>query len=151
MSDPGSVATLRDREAPLKQAPWLWHPPLPLEGVPVLVSPPNPVKALKYFFSVGFLWSVQMPYAALAVITWLHLQPALERSATFKADWILQMLARNLGRGEESLRVVTLGALSAADADMLTLVLIGSSATRRIERGDGGVWVYTPRGYQAKS
>ncbi len=97
MSDPGSVATLRDREAPLKQAPWLWHPPLPLEGVPVLVSPPNPVKALKYFFSVGFLWSVQMPYAALAVITWLHLQPALERSATFKADWILQMLARNLG------------------------------------------------------
>ena len=61
------------------------------------------------------------------------------------------VLARNLGRDGESLRVVTLGALSAADADMLTLVLVGSSATRRIERGDGGVWVYTPRGYQAKS
>jgi cobalt-precorrin 5A hydrolase/precorrin-3B C17-methyltransferase len=59
------------------------------------------------------------------------------------------VLARNLGRDGESLRVVTLGALSAADADMLTLVLIGSSATRRIERGDGGVWVYTPRGYRA--
>ncbi len=60
------------------------------------------------------------------------------------------VLARNLGRDGESLRVVTLGALTSADADMLTLVLIGSSATRRIERGDGGVWVYTPRGYQAK-
>ena len=60
------------------------------------------------------------------------------------------VLARNLGRDGESLRVTTLGALVADDADMLTLVLIGSSVTRRIERGDGGVWVYTPRGYQAK-
>jgi sterol desaturase/sphingolipid hydroxylase (fatty acid hydroxylase superfamily) len=70
---------------------------LPLAGVPVFVSPPNPVKALKYFVSIGFLWSVQIPYAALAVITWLYLQPALARCVAFKADWILQMLARNLG------------------------------------------------------
>ena len=61
------------------------------------------------------------------------------------------VLARNLGRDGESLRVTSLDALTTADADMLTLVLIGSSATRRIARGDGGVWVYTPRGYQAKS
>ena len=33
---------------------------------------------------------------------------------------------------------------------MLTMVLIGSSETRRIGRGDGGCWVYTPRGYAAK-
>ena len=29
---------------------------------------------------------------------------------------------------------------------MLTLVLVGSSETRRLVRG-GGIWVYTPRGY----
>ena len=34
--------------------------------------------------------------------------------------------------------------------DMLTLVMIGSSETRAIARGDGGTWVYTPRGYAAK-
>jgi cobalt-precorrin 5A hydrolase/precorrin-3B C17-methyltransferase len=33
---------------------------------------------------------------------------------------------------------------------MLTLVLVGSSETRRVHRGDGGVWVYTPRGYGAR-
>jgi cobalt-precorrin 5A hydrolase/precorrin-3B C17-methyltransferase len=34
---------------------------------------------------------------------------------------------------------------------MLTVVLIGSSETRRVEKGDGGAWVYTPRGYAAKA
>ncbi len=59
------------------------------------------------------------------------------------------VLARNLGRDGESVRVVSLGELGADDADMLTLVLVGSSQTRLIERG-GRRWVYTPRGYSAK-
>ena len=33
--------------------------------------------------------------------------------------------------------------------DMLTLVLVGASTTRRVRRRDGGLWVYTPRGYDA--
>jgi len=33
---------------------------------------------------------------------------------------------------------------------MLTLVVVGSSETRMVERPDGGVWVYTPRGYASK-
>jgi cobalt-precorrin 5A hydrolase/precorrin-3B C17-methyltransferase len=33
---------------------------------------------------------------------------------------------------------------------MLTLVIVGSSETRRVARPDGGVRVYTPRGYAAK-
>ncbi|HEY0834297.1 MAG TPA: precorrin-3B C(17)-methyltransferase, partial [Azospirillum sp.] len=60
------------------------------------------------------------------------------------------VLARNLGREGETARVITLGALSADQVDMLTLVLIGSRETRRVPRGDGGAWVYTPRGYAAK-
>jgi cobalt-precorrin 5A hydrolase/precorrin-3B C17-methyltransferase len=60
------------------------------------------------------------------------------------------ILARNLGRPGETVTVTTLAALDAADVDMLTLVMIGSSETRAIPRGDGGTWVYTPRGYAAK-
>ena len=60
------------------------------------------------------------------------------------------VLARNLGRAGEAVSVIDLAALGADAVDMLTLVLIGSSATRRVARGDGGVWVYTSRGYAAK-
>ena len=47
--------------------------------------------------------------------------------------------------------VTTLEALSPDDVDMLTVVLVGSSETRRLDRSDGGAWVYTPRGYAAKA
>lgn len=59
------------------------------------------------------------------------------------------VLARNLGRADENVRVVTLDTLSVDDVDMLTLVLIGSSSTKTIKRGEA-TWVYTPRGYAAK-
>ncbi|WP_420349226.1 precorrin-3B C(17)-methyltransferase [Pelagibius sp.] len=61
------------------------------------------------------------------------------------------VLARNLGRPGESLSVMDLGALSPDKVDMLTVVLVGSGETRRVGRGDGGDWVYTPRGYAAKA
>ena len=60
------------------------------------------------------------------------------------------VLARNLGRDGEAVTVIDLAALAPEAVDMLTVILIGSSATRRVARGDGGVWVYTPRGYAAK-
>ena len=59
------------------------------------------------------------------------------------------ILARNLGREGENVQVITLSALEVDMVDMLTLVLIGSSATRHIRRGMRE-WVYTPRGYAAK-
>ena len=31
---------------------------------------------------------------------------------------------------------------------MLTVIVVGSSQTRRVERG-GRAWLYTPRGYEA--
>jgi cobalt-precorrin 5A hydrolase/precorrin-3B C17-methyltransferase len=61
------------------------------------------------------------------------------------------VLARNLGRDGEALRVMDLAALTPEAVDMLTVVLVGSSATRRVDKADGGVWVYTPRGYAAKA
>ena len=60
------------------------------------------------------------------------------------------VIARNLGREGERITVVTLSQLDIDAVDMLTLVIIGSSETRVVTRPDGGVWVYTPRGYAAK-
>jgi cobalt-precorrin 5A hydrolase / precorrin-3B C17-methyltransferase len=59
-------------------------------------------------------------------------------------------IARNLGRPGEAVRVTTLAALAPDDVDMLSIVLIGSSATRAVARPDGGTWLYTPRGYERK-
>ncbi len=55
------------------------------------------------------------------------------------------VIARNLGRADERVRVVALGALDPAEIDMLTILIIGSSATRH-----GPAGVFTPRGYAQK-
>jgi cobalt-precorrin 5A hydrolase/precorrin-3B C17-methyltransferase len=57
------------------------------------------------------------------------------------------LLARNLGRAEESITCVNLAEFDPEAVDMLTLVLIGASSTRRVA---GTRWVYTPRGYAGK-
>ncbi|MGE5517686.1 MAG: precorrin-3B C(17)-methyltransferase [Bacteroidota bacterium] len=59
------------------------------------------------------------------------------------------ILARQLGRPEENVRIVTLGELTPDHADMLTLVMVGSSESRRLALG-GREHVYTPRGYAKK-
>ena len=55
------------------------------------------------------------------------------------------VIARNLGRAEETRRIVRLGELADAEADMLSLVLIGSSQTRLLAGATPRL--YTPRGY----
>ena len=57
------------------------------------------------------------------------------------------LLARNLGRAEESVVCVSLAELDPERVDMLTLVMIGASSTQRVA---GTSWVYTPRGYAGK-
>lgn len=57
------------------------------------------------------------------------------------------VLASNVGREAEAIRVTTLAALDPEDVDMLTTVIIGASTTRQFTRGDGRTLVYTPRGY----
>jgi cobalt-precorrin 5A hydrolase/precorrin-3B C17-methyltransferase len=60
------------------------------------------------------------------------------------------VLGRDIGRPGQTLRVTTLGQLTADQVDMRTMVLIGSSTTRVIPRPDGSTWVYTPRSYGDK-
>ncbi|BAZ31912.1 cobalamin biosynthesis precorrin-3 methylase [Cylindrospermum sp. NIES-4074] len=57
------------------------------------------------------------------------------------------VLARNLGRKGQTVKVVTLDQLEPAEADMRTIILVGSTQTKKISYGNGNVWVYTPRRY----
>ncbi len=60
------------------------------------------------------------------------------------------LLARNLGREDETLTLTTLNEVHADMIDMLTVVIIGSSETRVIDRPDRTFHLYTPRGYGDK-
>jgi cobalt-precorrin 5A hydrolase/precorrin-3B C17-methyltransferase len=57
------------------------------------------------------------------------------------------VIASNLGRPEEHVKIVALGDFDADDVDMLTLVIVGSSQSKSFKRGDGRTYAYTPRGY----
>ena len=55
-------------------------------------------------------------------------------------------MAQAVSCPDERILFATLAEADPTLADMRTLVLIGSAATRRIARPDGGVWLYSPRG-----
>lgn len=55
------------------------------------------------------------------------------------------VIARNVTRPTEKISLTTLAELDPTQVDMLTLVLVGNSETRRV-----GPWLYTPRGYAKK-
>jgi cobalt-precorrin 5A hydrolase/precorrin-3B C17-methyltransferase len=54
-------------------------------------------------------------------------------------------IGRNLGRAEEERHMLQLSELARADIDMLTIVIVGSSRTRRV--ASTPPYLYTPRGY----
>ncbi|GAA3408741.1 hypothetical protein GCM10018952_06930 [Streptosporangium vulgare] len=59
------------------------------------------------------------------------------------------VVGRDVGGARESMTVTTLGDLDPDTVDMRCLLLVGSSTTRVVERGDGGRVVFTPRRYPA--
>lgn len=75
-----------------------------------------------------------------------QLSRALEILRGARAPDTPAALARNLGRPGERVTVTTLGRLDEDDIDMLTLVVIGSSTTRRLS--GRAPRLYTPRGYR---
>ncbi|WP_407159884.1 precorrin-3B C(17)-methyltransferase [Bradyrhizobium sp. STM 3557] len=62
-----------------------------------------------------------------------------------KAPSAIVVMVRAAGSGEMRRITTTLGEVDPKQADMRTLVLIGSTATRLIMRGGREPWVYTPR------
>ena len=58
------------------------------------------------------------------------------------------ILARAVGRPDERIRILPLSEVDSSMADMSTIVIIGASTTRLIERPEGEEpYVYTPRFY----
>jgi precorrin-3B C17-methyltransferase len=75
----------------------------------------------------------------------IHLAFSLLRDC--KAPATPVAFARAVGRPDERIILTTLGAAEPSVADMSTLVMIGSSETRFIERPGGPPWLLTPRSY----
>jgi precorrin-2 C20-methyltransferase/precorrin-3B C17-methyltransferase len=105
-------------------------------------------------------WEViadRVGHAAAADLVLALYNPA-SRSRTWQLAAVSELLLRHrdpdtpvvvgraVGRADERLSVITLAELAAADIDMSTLVIVGSSATRVIDR-DGRPVVFTPRHY----
>jgi len=76
---------------------------------------------------------------------------ALELLREELPDTVPVIFASAISDAKEAIETVTLRDAVAGRADMRTLVLIGSSRTRLIARGDGTPFVYTPRSVGAKS
>jgi cobalt-precorrin 5A hydrolase / precorrin-3B C17-methyltransferase len=61
------------------------------------------------------------------------------------------IVASNLGRPDEKVRVVELASFDPQEVDMLTIVLIGARSSKAFTRGDGTTVAFTPRGYAGKA
>lgn len=70
---------------------------------------------------------------------------AFDLLRTWKAPETVVLFVRAAGTSEAKRTVTTLGVIDRPEADMRTLVVIGSSATRVITREGDADWVYTPR------
>jgi cobalt-precorrin 5A hydrolase/precorrin-3B C17-methyltransferase len=78
-----------------------------------------------------------------------QLGEAIETLRRYRAPQTPIVLGRDVGRQGEAVRVTTLATLTADMVDMRTVVIVGSSTTKVIEKPDGSVLVYTPRWYGA--
>ena len=74
-----------------------------------------------------------------------QLGAAFDLLASVKGPETVLLLVRAAGTPRAELTVTTLGKADAAQADMRTLVIVGSSETRIITRQGQPPWVYTPR------
>ncbi len=80
-----------------------------------------------------------------------QLGAALERLREILPAETPVAFARAVSRPDERILTAELASARPQDADMSTLVLIGTAQTRRIERGARGAWLYTRRSLEAAS
>ncbi|WP_269510157.1 precorrin-3B C(17)-methyltransferase [Burkholderia sp. IMCC1007] len=77
-----------------------------------------------------------------------QLDRALDIVRAHRAADTVVVLGRDIGRPGATLTSTTLGALRSDQVDMRTMVIVGSSTTRRFAIDGGREWVYTPRWYR---
>jgi len=76
-----------------------------------------------------------------------QLGQAFERLATILPPATPVIFATAVSRADERIAVVPLAEAPRTAADMRTVILVGSAETRTVARGDGRLWVYTPRSF----
>jgi precorrin-3B C17-methyltransferase len=74
-----------------------------------------------------------------------QLGEALSRIARHRSGTTPVVFAHAVSQADERIEITTLSAADHSRADMQTLIIIGSSATRLIATADGRSFVYTPR------
>ncbi|VWD07485.1 cobalamin biosynthesis protein CbiG [Burkholderia lata] len=77
-----------------------------------------------------------------------QLDRALDAVRAHRTADTVVVLGRDIGRPGATLTTTTLGALRSDQVDMRTMVIVGSSTTRRFAIGNAREWVYTPRWYR---
>jgi precorrin-3B C17-methyltransferase len=104
-------------------------------------------KRLRLASEADFVIALYNP-ASLARPGGLH--RAFEVLRQTKPGSTVIVFARAIGREDERILVTTLDSADPSLADMQTLVIVGSSATKVLPRDPGmRPWVYTPRGTEA--
>jgi precorrin-3B C17-methyltransferase len=92
--------------------------------------------------SAGFVIALYNPVSRAR--PW-QLGTALERLRAHLPDATPVVFGRAVGRADERVAVTTLRDAAAANADMATLIIVGTHETRTITRPCGAPLVYTPR------
>ncbi len=78
-----------------------------------------------------------------------QLGAAFDLLRSIRAPQTPVIFATAVSRADEQIEIADLASADPARADMRTLVMIGSSATRLVPRPNGEPWVYTPRSVEA--
>ena len=73
------------------------------------------------------------------------LMRAIDIAKIHKTNDTVVAMVRAAGTPESKVKLATLGDIDVSSADMRTLVIIGASTTRTIQRDNASPWVYTPR------
>lgn len=102
------------------------------------------VKRLKAAASADFAFAIYNPISSERL--W-QLAEARNIIASYRAMETPVVLARSVGRSDERITLTDLEHFDPMQADMQTIILIGSSTTRGLELANGSKLIYTPRTY----
>lgn len=72
-----------------------WRPENPVSFAPIFIWPPKLKKFLIWLFNYLFTWN--LIYLAIAILSYYYLQPPLEEMKTFKISWMSKIFIRNMG------------------------------------------------------
>ena len=114
-----------------------------------LLTPANDIrKRLKAAAEADFVTALYNPRSERRTTL---IEEAKDAFLKHRAPETPVVVATNLGRPSERVELTTLWAFDPGTVDMLTIVLIGSTTSRLLKRGNGETLAYTPRGYARKA